>query len=880
MWTGSVTAISCLVVFMNSAYAAATPTTPSPSTRVDGSTSGAKTPTQNGATDGVTTTRPYVNETHDLRGNDTTVNYPYRVCMALSTDLVRFGKTIECAAHTPKTPIEEGIMVVYKIDIIPHTFKVLTYYKNLRFQRSYTGFYEYFLLGTSVTKLAIPSYEIDLINKDGNCYSAVSREMSGRTYISYHNDVEENKTMSLMLDDYSSVSSVRYVTTKEFEHKPTTTFLYKESCAINCIVTITRARSKIPYDFFVLSSGEVVEISPFYNGSNEERFEENTAMFWIRQNYTMREHFGDQDDDVGKRKVRMMAFLEKPDMTIAWEVHDKKNVTCTWKRWQTVNKAIRTDQGNSFHFASKSLTATFVTGKQNVSYNASGSEYTCVKEEFLQEIERVYQEEYNETHDKIGYPEMYITNAGLLVFWQRISPKSLQALEGFANNISAGNVSANGTSHTRRRRSLDVDNVSTDISYAQLQFTYDVLREYINQALRNILDAWCLDQKRTAEVLKELSKINPSNILSAVYDKPVTARLAGDVIAMSSCIEVDQNSVKILKDMRIFDGDKVVNCYSRPQVLFSFVNSTKVETGQLGENNEILLGTFRTEECESPSRKIFVAGKVGYEYREYVFKNVTDLDSIELIDTMIKLDIEPLENTDFNLLELYSRGEIKSSNVFNLEDIMREYNSQKQSVHFLISKVNDRTPAYLVGLDRFLQGLGFAGKGLGAVLGAVGGAVSSFVDAVASFLKNPFGGLLMILLAVGVVLIIWMLVRRQQAAARRPVEYFFPYATKTEDSGGDVTSADKPPPYEDVPKKSGVIGDGGGDVRNKDKKGGGVKSYSEGEALQMLKALQRLDENKRNASSSKKSKPDSGILSRLRKKRGYERVNQSSDVED
>nr|WEG69751.1 envelope glycoprotein B [Mastomys natalensis cytomegalovirus 3]WEG70031.1 envelope glycoprotein B [Mastomys natalensis cytomegalovirus 3]WEG70171.1 envelope glycoprotein B [Mastomys natalensis cytomegalovirus 3]WEG70731.1 envelope glycoprotein B [Mastomys natalensis cytomegalovirus 3] len=817
------------------------------------------------------TIAPYVNETQDVDSENLDV-YPYRVCMALSTDLVRFANNIQCVSHSPKTPVNEGIMIVYKQNIVAHTFKVITYYKDVIFQRSYADTTTNYLLGTSVTKMVMPPWEIEEVNKRTRCYSAVSKVINGIELVAYHEDGYRNYTMLLIPDDYSSKSSMRYVTTKSLYHKGASTWLYTESCNINCVVTITKARSNSPYDFFVLSSGEVVEISPFYDGENKETFEENTDMFWIMTNYSMKEYFGEMT--APKRIVPKMAFLQRPEMTIAWEIHKKENVTCAWKKWQTVSRAIRTEQNTSFHFVSKSLTATFVSQKTKYNYSMINEElgynpFTCVVDEFTKEIETVYNNEYNETHDRDGEIEMYVTTGGLVVLWQSLVPKSLNNLVKFAavNNVSIE------TNSTRRRRS--VDDVVTDITYAQLQFTYDTLREYINQALRSIMDAWCHDQKRTAEMLRELSKINPSNILSAIYEKPMTARLAGDVIALSKCIEVNQDSVKVMKDMRIIEGGKVVNCYSRPLVVFQFVNSSKLESGQLGENNEILLGTFRTENCDRNSRKIFLAGNLAYEYRDYIFKNVTDLKTIDIIDTMIKLDIEPLENTDFNILELYSKGELKASNVFNLEDIMREYNSQKQHIRYLTSQVNDRIPSYLHGLDQFMQGLGVAGHGLGVALGAVGGAVTSVVSAIGSFFSNPFGAFTGILIVVGVLLVIYVIFTRQRSAAQRPVDYFFPYATQTAVTTVS-TSSDKTSPYDDYSKsfKSNVTqsDDDVGDIGKKK-----PKTYSEDDALQILRALKRLDENQRSV-AKKPVKTHRSIIDKL-KNSGYKRLPES-DTED
>nr|WRQ19893.1 MAG: protein m55 [Herpesviridae sp.] len=804
-----------------------------------------------------------------------TIRYPYRICMSQSTDLVRFEKNIRCVSYSPKAKIREGIMVIYKRNIVPYTFNVYTYYKELHFQRSYSYISSTYLLGSDVTRIPLPPWEVDVVNTVNACYSSAERLVGDQIFVAYHRDNYKNETMNLIADDFYSKSSQRFVTTKEFVYERGSVWLYKESCNINCVVTVTIGRSNYPYEFFVLSSGEVVEASPFFDGRNSAPFGENLDNFEVRSNYRMLVEFGKRNNP--QTVVEKMAFLRRSDMTVAWEIKNQQVVTCLLKRWQTVSRAIQMEHQDSYHFVSKSLTATFVTSKKKTLYSASGDGYDCIEADFKKEIEQVYIDEYNETHDMVGEMEMFVATGGLVLVWQPLEPKSLHALE----NVTVLQRNSTMRGGRRRRDVRAVPESHLDVTYAQLQFTYDTLRDYINQALGTIAESWCLDQKRTAEMLRELSKINPSSVLSAIYDRPVSAKLAGDVVALAECVEVDQSSVKILKDMRVAGEKGSSSCYSRPIVLFRFVNSTKTEFGQLGENNEILLGTFRTEDCELPNRKIFVAGSVAYEYRNYQFKNVTDLKTIEVVNTFIDLSVEPLENTDFKILELYSRGELRSANVFALEDIMREYNYQKQRIKYLTTKASDGIPPYLAGLDDFMQGLGSAGQGVGVVLGAVGGAVSSIVSGVAAFLTNPFGGFATLLIVVLIVVVVVLLYRRQSSAMNRPVDYFFPYAADTQDvSVGSASSVnypeDDPPPYEDAMgnKVEGVTGNDDGDSsRSVD------RSYSEDDALEMLRAIRRLDETKKKEAeeaSTDNRKPS--ILDRLRRRRGYSKV--SSDAED
>nr|AIS72877.1 gB/pp65/pp150 fusion protein [synthetic construct] len=104
----------------------------------------------------------------------------------------------------------------------------------------------------------------------------------------------------------------------------------------------------------------------------------------------------------------------------------------------------------------------------------------------------------------------------------------------------------------------------------------------------------------------------------------------GDVLGLASCVTINQTSVKVLRDMNVKESPG--RCYSRPVVIFNFANSSYVQYGQLGEDNEILLGNHRTEECQLPSLKIFIAGNSAYEYVDYLFKRMIDLSSISTVD--------------------------------------------------------------------------------------------------------------------------------------------------------------------------------------------------------------------------------------------------------
>ncbi|QPZ44673.1 envelope glycoprotein B [Human betaherpesvirus 5] len=825
----------------------------------------------------------------DVVGVNTT-KYPYRVCsMAQGTDLIRFERNIVC---TPMKPInedlDEGIMVVYKRNIVAHTFKVRVYQKVLTFRRSYAYIHTTYLLGSNTEYVAPPMWEIHHINRHSQCYSSYSRVIAGTVFVAYHRDSYENKTMQLMLDDYSNTHSTRYVTVKDQWHSRGSTWLYRETCNLNCMVTITTARSKYPYHFFATSTGDVVDISPFYNGTNRNTsyFGENADKFFIFPNYTIVSDFGRANS--APETHRLVAFLERADSVISWDIQDEKNVTCQLTFWEASERTIRSEAEDSYHFSSAKMTATFLSKKQEV--NMSDPVLDCVRDQALNKLQQIFNASYNQTYEKYGNVSVFETTGGLVVFWQGIKQKSLLELERLANSSGV-----NSTRRTKRSTgntttlSLESESVR-NVLYAQLQFTYDTLRSYINRALAQIAEAWCVDQRRTLEVFKELSKINPSAILSAIYNKPIAARFMGDVLGLASCVTINQTSVKVLRDMNVKESPG--RCYSRPVVIFNFVNGSYVQYGQLGEDNEILLGNHRTEECQFPSLKIFIAGNSAYEYVDYLFKRMIDLSSISTVDSMIALDIDPLENTDFRVLELYSQKELRSSNVFDLEEIMREFNSYKQRVKYVEDKVVDPLPPYLKGLDDLMSGLGAAGKAVGVAIGAVGGAVASVVEGVATFLKNPFGAFTIILVAIAVVIIIYLIYTRQRRLCMQPLQNLFPYlvsADGTTVTSGNTkdTSLQAPPSYEESVYNSGRKGPGppSSDAST------AAPPYTNEQAYQMLLALARLDAEQRaqqngtdsldgqTGTQDKGQKPN--LLDRLRhRKNGYRHLKDSDEEEN
>lgn len=310
----------------------------------------------------------------------------------------------------------------------------------------------------------------------------------------------------------------------------------------------------------------------------------------------------------------------------------------------------------------------------------------------------------------------------------------------------------------------------------QIQFAYDSLRRQINRMLGDLARAWCLEQKRQNMVLRELTKINPTTVMSSIYGKAVAAKRLGDVISVSQCVPVNQATVTLRKSMRVPGSETM--CYSRPLVSFSFINDTKTYEGQLGTDNEIFLTKKMTEVCQATSQYYFQSGDEIHVYNDYHHFKTIELDGIATLQTFISLNTSLIENIDFASLELYSRDEQRASNVFDLEGIFREYNFQAQNIaglrKDLDNAVSNGRNQFVDGLGELMDSLGSVGQSITNLVSTVGGLFSSLVSGFISFFKNPFGGMLILVLVAGVVILVISLTRRTRQMSQQPVQMLYP----------------------------------------------------------------------------------------------------------
>ncbi|UEH20610.1 envelope glycoprotein B [Elephant endotheliotropic herpesvirus 6] len=783
--------------------------------------------------------------------------WPYRICSGMSqaTDIVRFGRNIQCPEYSPKDEGTEGILLIYKPNIVPYIFPVRIYYKELTIRYRYADVFSYYDMGDVTKKIPIMEAEKRSIDVFGHCYSA-ARYVEQGAYIDAYDGDEANHSMSFMLGYQNPDGGVtRYVTVDS--HRPCLpgTWLRKTCTTVNCIVTDTYAKSRYPYDFFAISTGEIVDGSPFFNGQNNKKFSEPSTKFKVYKDYQRLQEL--TISSTKKQTFNQIAFLEKRDYSIAWEVKDEQQAPCQYILWKASTQALMTKTvNNTYHFTSKELTATF--GANDKEELKLAEKHPCVYNDAKETLEKMFNQNLKDTHiadsDNGKENYSYISQGGLILIFKPVKNKEIVQLMNITHLLN--NTHAN---ITKQRRKRDVSNTNPnakgiydlygDLNVAQVQFAFNTLRAYINHALMSIADAWCRDQKRTNEIWGIISKINPSAALSAIFDKPVSARYLGDVISVSKCINVDQESVRIYQSLKVPKtgeewGDRL-QCYSRPLVTFRLDNETAstVRTGQLGTDNEILLGNHRTELCQENSIRYFIAGTQIHVFQDHEFYHTIKLGDVDIVDTFVHLNISFLHNIDFQMLRLYTQEEQYASRLLDLETLLRDFNTYRQRIYKLEQAIITRPYVPPAGMQQALQGL----TGVGSVITGTLGAMQSLVSGVASFLQNPFGGTLSIILIGCIIVGVIIIYNRMNQSRGSPIDYYFPYVNQTLPQRQMQQHVGDPPSYEEST--------------------GSSSTYSKEDALSMLKAMQALDKSEKEAQvEAARSEPS--IIDRIRR-RGY-----------
>uniref|UniRef100_A0AAU7E2A6 Envelope glycoprotein B n=1 Tax=Rousettus bat herpesvirus TaxID=3141930 RepID=A0AAU7E2A6_9VIRU len=273
----------------------------------------------------------------------------------------------------------------------------------------------------------------------------------------------------------------------------------------------------------------------------------------------------------------------------------------------------------------------------------------------------------------------------------------------------------------------------------------------------------------------ELSKINPTSVFSAIYNKPVSVQRVGDAFQISDCITVDQNSVSVQKSMKTKTEGL---CYSRPKVAFKFVNGTDFFEGQLGQRNEILLTTSNVENCKQGAEFYFFTSNSTYYYKDYIHVMTYNLSFLPTIDSFIALNLSFIENIDFKVIELYSSSERKLASAVDLETMFREYNYYTNQLTGLKKDLDDtinfNRNSLVQTFSDVLGDLGNVGKVIVNTVSVIFSFLGEIMVGIINFLKNPFGFFLLLLVVGGIILLIFVLRRRTNMIYQAPIRAMYP----------------------------------------------------------------------------------------------------------
>nr|BEG23000.1 glycoprotein B [Macronycteris gammaherpesvirus 1] len=735
-----------------------------------------------------TPTTPSDSQSHPFK-----VFLPFRVCSASTTgEIFRFPLEEKCPDTVDKHHVE-GIALIYKTNIIPYMFKVRKYRKLVTSTTIYKGWYEDAITNQFTNSYPIPLYEANLIDHYYQCFNSITVNENGNinTYVDRDG---YNETAFLKPVDGLTTSIRRFASQPEIYATPRALpGLYTTRTTVNCEVTEMTARSLKPFEYFVTASGDTVEMSPFINKntSTPEFINKQPTAIHFLNNHTIATYSEGLTN--GETADRFYSIFG--DYSLSWKAAEKQKSHCELALWKGFSNAIQTHHNSSLHFIANDITASFSTGLEpEPDFNST---FSCVWTQIQQEMARRLTS-VSKTHTSNGEIQVYKTSGGLYVAWQPLTQINLlEAHKALLNSTDEKDIppstpqplSSPATSLSRSKREVpkngtdgdtDRDSSESSIATSQLQFAYDSLRNSINKVLEDLSRAWCREQYRTAMMWFELSKINPTSVMSAIYGRPVSAKFIGDVISVSDCIIIDQTKVSIHKTLRVPGQNNM--CYTRPLVSFNFVNGSETFSGQLGSRNEILLSTSLVETCRESCEHYFQFGDQMYKYVDYVYSTTVNMTEIPTLNTIMTLNLSLVENIDFQVIELYSKGEKRLANVLDIETMFREYNYYTQSLSGLkkdlANTVDNNRDAIIRTFGDIVQDLGSIGKVVVNVASGVFSLFGTIVTGLINFIKNPLGGMFTILLILGGVFIVYLLTKKTNQMYQAPIKMIYPEIEK------------------------------------------------------------------------------------------------------
>ncbi|UTM04709.1 envelope glycoprotein B [Equid gammaherpesvirus 2] len=721
--------------------------------------------------------------------NSTNPFLPFRVCGASPTggEIFRFPLEESCPNTEDKDHIE-GIALVYKTNIVPYIFKVRKYRKIMTSTTIYKGWSEDAITNQHTRSYGVYPWEARMMDYYYQCFNAIQVNEGG--HINTYVDRDGwNETAFLKPADGLTTNIRRFQSQPDVYATPRNLlWSYTTRTTVNCEVTDMMARSIKPFNFFVTSVGDTVEMSPFVNNNTEPAsMLKKPVSLDVLHNYAITTY--GQGLASGENATRLYATFN--DYSLSWKAETENSSYCHLVLWKGFSNAIQTKHENSYHFIANEVTASFTTPLTNETLEFNRT-YKCVWDNIEKEIQKKL-DTLSKTHTRNGTVQIYKTTGNLYIAWQPLI--HLDLLDAHAKATNASNITAAVTpspptqtsSQKRRKREVQSNGgggsgdstnstIEGSVAASQLQFAYDNLRKSINKVLEEMSRAWCREQYRTSLMWYELSKINPTSVMSAIYGRPVSAKLIGDVVSVSDCIIVDQRSVFVHKNMRV--AGKENTCYTRPVVGFKFVNGSDLFAGQLGPRNEILLSTSQVEVCQHSCEHYFQAGNQMYKYKNYYYDSTVNLTDIPTLHTMITLNLSLVENIDFKVIELYSKTEKRLSNVFDIETMFREYNYYTQNLNGLRKDLDDSIDhgrdSFIQTLGDIMQDLGTIGKVVVNVASGVFSLFGSIVSGVISFFKNPFGGMLIIVLIIAGVVVVYLFMTRSRSIYSAPIRMLYP----------------------------------------------------------------------------------------------------------
>ncbi len=713
----------------------------------------------------------------DIKAENTDANF-YVCPPPTGATVVQFEQPRRCPTRPEGQNYTEGIAVVFKENIAPYKFKATMYYKDVTVSQVWFGHRYSQFMGIFEDRAPVPFEEvIDKINAKGVCRSTAKYVRNNLETTAFHRDDHETD-MELKPANAATRTSRGWHTT-DLKYNPSRVeAFHRYGTTVNCIVEEVDARSVYPYDEFVLATGDFVYMSPFY-GYREGSHTEHTS--YAADRFKQVDGFYARDLTTKARATAPTTrnLLTTPKFTVAWDWVPKRPSVCTMTKWQEVDEMLRSEYGGSFRFSSDAISTTFTTNLTE--YPLSRVDLgDCIGKDARDAMDRIFARRYNATHIKVGQPQYYLANGGFLIAYQPLLSNTLAELYVREHLREQSRKPPNPTPPppgASANASVERIKTTSSIEFARLQFTYNHIQRHVNDMLGRVAIAWCELQNHELTLWNEARKLNPNAIASATVGRRVSARMLGDVMAVSTCVPVAADNVIVQNSMRI--SSRPGACYSRPLVSFRYEDQGPLVEGQLGENNELRLTRDAIEPCTVGHRRYFTFGG-GYVYfEEYAYSHQLSRADITTVSTFIDLNITMLEDHEFVPLEVYTRHEIKDSGLLDYTEVQRR--NQLHDLRFAdIDMVihADANAAMFAGLGAFFEGMGDLGRAVGkVVMGIVGGVVSA-VSGVSSFMSNPFGALAVGLLVLAGLAAAFFAFRYVMRLQSNPMKALYPLTTK------------------------------------------------------------------------------------------------------